>query len=127
MAGRDPYLNHLQSLRVTHDSAAGHLVAMGHSYGTTIVGEAAKTGHLPVDDIAAAGSPGMYVGSVNDLMGPRHVWAGASDSDPVASAAAAQPWDYVLLFPAAGPAAVPFRRNLRRPSTRHGPTPENWR
>ncbi|GAA4595709.1 hypothetical protein BJY16_001767 [Actinoplanes octamycinicus] len=112
MAGRDPYLNYMQSLRVTHDSDVGHLVAMGHSYGTTIVGEAAKTGQLPVDDIVVAGSPGMHVGSVSDLnMEPRHVWAGASDSDPVAKAAAAQPWDYVaapLLFPVAGPAAVPL-------------------
>jgi hypothetical protein len=89
MAGRDSYLNFMQSLRVTHDSDVGHLVAMGHSYGSTVVGEAAKTGQLPVDDIVVAGSPGMHVDNASQLMtDPRHVWAGASDSDPVANSGA---------------------------------------
>ncbi|GIF04633.1 alpha/beta hydrolase [Actinoplanes siamensis] len=89
VAGRDPYLNFMQSLRITHESDVGHLVAMGHSYGSTVVGEAAKTGSLPVDDIVVAGSPGMHVDSASQLMNdPRHVWAGASDSDPVARAGA---------------------------------------
>lgn len=62
---------------------------MGHSYGSTVVGEAAKTGGLPVDDIVVAGSPGMHVDTASQLMDdPRHVWAGASDSDPVARAGA---------------------------------------
>ncbi|AEV82004.1 hypothetical protein ACWT_0988 [Actinoplanes sp. SE50] len=85
IAGRDPYIDFMQGLRATHESGDGHLVAMGHSYGTTVLGEAAKTHRLPVDDIVTAGSPGMHVGSANDLMAdPRHLWAGASDSDPVA-------------------------------------------
>ncbi|GAA2675482.1 alpha/beta hydrolase [Actinoplanes palleronii] len=89
MDGRDPYLNFMQGLRATHDSDVGHLVAMGHSYGSTVVGEAAKTGNLPVDDIVVAGSPGMHVDTASQLLNdPRHVWAGASDSDPVASAGA---------------------------------------
>ncbi|GLW32991.1 alpha/beta hydrolase [Actinoplanes regularis] len=89
VAGQDPYLNFMQGLRATHESDVGHLVAMGHSYGSTVVGEAAKTGNLPVDDIVVAGSPGMHVDSASQLMNdPRHVWAGASDSDPVARAGA---------------------------------------
>jgi pimeloyl-ACP methyl ester carboxylesterase len=84
VAGRDTYVDFMQGLRHTHESDVGHLVAMGHSYGTTVLGEAAATHQLPVDDIVTAGSPGMHVGSANDLMSdPRHVWAGASDSDPV--------------------------------------------
>ncbi|AEV81999.1 hypothetical protein ACWT_0983 [Actinoplanes sp. SE50] len=84
VAGSQPYVDFMQGLRATHESDGGHLVAMAHSYGSTVVGEAAKTGHLPVDDIVVAGSPGMHVGSASDLMNdPRHVWAGASDSDPV--------------------------------------------
>ncbi|KUL31527.1 alpha/beta hydrolase [Actinoplanes awajinensis] len=86
---RDPYLNFMQGLRATHDSDVGHLVAMGHSYGTTVLGEAAATHQLPVDDIVVAGSPGMHVPQASDLMAdPRHVWAGASPGDPVPRAGA---------------------------------------
>ncbi|MFI1995056.1 alpha/beta hydrolase [Actinoplanes sp. NPDC020271] len=89
MAGRDPYLDFMQGLRATHETDGGHLVAMGHSYGSTVVGEAAKTHQLPVDDIVVAGSPGMHVDSASDLMvDPKHVWAGASASDPVAHSGA---------------------------------------
>jgi hypothetical protein len=89
MAGRDPYLNFMHGLRGTHETDGGHLVAMGHSYGSTVVGEAAKTNQLPVDDIVVAGSPGMHVDSASDLMAdPKHVWAGASTSDPVAHSGA---------------------------------------
>ncbi|BCY09473.1 alpha/beta hydrolase [Actinoplanes sp. L3-i22] len=111
LAGRDPYLSYMQSLRVTHESDVGHLVAIGHSYGTTVIGEAAKSGQLPVDDIVTAGSPGMHVNSASDLMAdPRHVWAGASTGDPVARASAAEPWDTLgaaVVNPIA-PLAVPF-------------------
>jgi hypothetical protein len=79
MSARDPYLNFMQGLRATHEGEPGHLVAMGHSYGTTPIGEAARTGMLPVDDIVVAGSPGMHVDNAGQLMDdPRHVWAGAS-------------------------------------------------
>ncbi|GLY06838.1 alpha/beta hydrolase [Actinoplanes sp. NBRC 101535] len=106
-AGRDPYLGFVQGLRATHEGEPGHLVAMGHSYGTTVVGEAAKTGGLPVDDIVVAGSPGMHVAGAGDLMAdPRHVWAGASGTDPVAEAGNARPWSGIaagIAFGAAGP------------------------
>jgi hypothetical protein len=83
-AGGPPYLNFVDSLRSTHDGTPTHLTAMGHSYGSTVVGEAAKTGGLPVDDIVVQGSPGMHVNHASDLhLDPTHVWAGASDSDPV--------------------------------------------
>ncbi|MBW6433394.1 alpha/beta hydrolase family protein [Actinoplanes hulinensis] len=96
-AGRDPYLNFVTGLRATHEGDAGHLVAMGHSYGSTVVGEAAKTGGLPVDDIVVAGSPGMHVDNASQLGDAGHVWAGASSTDPVADAKFAEPWDKVLV------------------------------
>jgi hypothetical protein len=83
-AGGPAYLNFVDSLRSTHEGDPSHLTAMGHSYGSTVVGEAAKTGGLPVDDIIVQGSPGMHVDHASDLhIDPAHVWAGASDTDPV--------------------------------------------
>jgi hypothetical protein len=103
-SARDPYLGFMNGLRATHEGEPGHLVAMGHSYGSTVVGEAARTGNLPVDDIVVAGSPGMHVSGAGQLTSdPQHVWAGASSTDPVADAKFAEPWDKIL-FPAAAPA-----------------------
>ncbi|WP_260418525.1 alpha/beta hydrolase family protein [Actinoplanes octamycinicus] len=53
----------MQWLRVTQETDHWHLVAMGHSYGSTIVGGAAKSHQLPVDDIVVAGSPGGFLGA----------------------------------------------------------------
>ena len=50
---------------------------MGHSYGSTLVGEAAKgDGRAPIaDDIIAVGSPGLQVSRANELgIEADHVW-----------------------------------------------------
>jgi hypothetical protein len=61
-----------------------HTTVIGHSYGTTVIGTAAKEHHLAADDVVAAGSPGMLVGDARDLgVGRNHVWSEAADSDPV--------------------------------------------
>jgi hypothetical protein len=62
-----------------------HLTVLGHSYGSTTIGDAARTGGgLPVDDIMVAGSPGMHVDYANQLnLDDRHIWALASDNDNV--------------------------------------------
>lgn len=116
MDGRDPYADFMQGLRATHETDHGHLVAMGHSYGTTIIGEAAKSHQLPVDDIVVAGSPGMHVDSASELMAdPRHVWAGAGPSDPVSNSG-------VLLAPLE--ASTTFGTPLREfADGLHGPSP----
>ncbi|MEW2547050.1 alpha/beta hydrolase [Streptomyces sp. NPDC047002] len=61
-----------------------HITVIGHSYGSTLVGTAARGGQLGADDIVAVGSPGMN--GYSDSFGiPRdHVYAGASPNDPVA-------------------------------------------
>ncbi len=65
-------------------AAASHTTVIGHSYGSTTIGAAAKTGHLAADDIVVAGSPGMLVGSADDLdVGRKHVWSEAAGNDPV--------------------------------------------
>ena len=53
---------------------------IGHSYGSTVVGETAKHHHIPADDIIALGSPGMQVEHAKDLgVGADHVWAEGAD------------------------------------------------
>ena len=64
----------LDGLRVSHTGGPDRLTVIGHSYGSTVVGEAASAGDgLAVDDIIVAGSPGMRVDGVADLqIDPRH-------------------------------------------------------
>ncbi|MFE1175298.1 alpha/beta hydrolase [Streptomyces sp. NPDC058773] len=64
--------------------AGGHLTAIGHSYGTTLIGSAARQGQLNSDDVVFAGSPGVQVGKAADLDVPGgHVWNEEADGDPV--------------------------------------------
>ncbi|MGW2400846.1 alpha/beta hydrolase [Kitasatospora sp. NPDC001664] len=80
--------SYIDSLGTTHDPGTSrHTTVIGHSYGSVVVGEAAKNGNgLAVDDIVVAGSPGMHVPYARDLnIDPRHVWAAEADWDPVPS------------------------------------------
>ncbi|WP_064458309.1 alpha/beta hydrolase [Streptomyces hygroscopicus] len=87
-AAAAPHLRQfLDGNRAAHEAATGghaHTTVIGHSYGSTVIGDATKShtsydphgGALPVDDIIAAGSPGMQVGHASDLgIGSDHVWA----------------------------------------------------
>ncbi|MEU7905319.1 putative Ig domain-containing protein [Actinoplanes sp. NPDC049118] len=83
--GAEPLTRFVDGLRLAHSSGAYHLTVSGHSYGSTVVGEAARSGNLRADDILVAGSPGMHVHNAWELMiDPKHVWAGAAWNDPVA-------------------------------------------
>lgn len=79
-----PKLNgFVDGLRATHQGDPTHMTVTGHSYGSTVIGSAARQGHLAADDIFVAGSPGMQVGSATDLDVPKgHVYAAEADSDP---------------------------------------------
>ncbi len=100
--GAEPYVAFMQGMRATHEGEPGHLVAMGHSYGTTVLGEAARTGRLPVDDIVTAGSPGMHVDHARDLhIDPHHVWTGSADDDWVSETSNLA--DKAVYLPIAGP------------------------
>ena len=64
-----------------------HLTLIGHSYGSTVAGQAAHNHHLPIDDLVVVGSPGLGSGvdRATDLGIPsEHVWVGANSRDPVA-------------------------------------------
>ncbi|MER5566767.1 alpha/beta hydrolase [Streptomyces goshikiensis] len=61
-----------------------HRTAIGHSYGTTLIGSAARQGDLNADDIITAGSPGVQVPKAEQLDVPKgHVWNQEADGDPV--------------------------------------------
>lgn len=60
-----------------------HISVIGHSYGSATVGYAGMNG-LAADDVAFIGSPGVGASNVDQLSsGPGHVWAGATEHDPV--------------------------------------------
>ncbi|MCD9904030.1 alpha/beta hydrolase family protein [Streptomyces sp. MT29] len=61
-----------------------HRTAIGHSYGTTLIGSAARQGELNVDDVILAGSPGVQVSKAEQLDVPEgHVWNQEADGDVV--------------------------------------------
>ncbi|MFD7507100.1 alpha/beta hydrolase [Streptomyces sp. NPDC059850] len=83
-----PRLRHfLDGNAAAHETATGekgHSTLMGHSYGTTVMGDAAKVDPLPVDDVMTVASPGVQAQSPGDMgLDPKHFWAMASPDDPV--------------------------------------------
>ncbi|MFD5329448.1 alpha/beta hydrolase [Streptomyces sp. NPDC127092] len=59
-----------------------HRTAIGHSYGTTLIGSAARQGDLNADDVIFAGSPGVQVPKAEDMDVPKgHVWNEEADWD----------------------------------------------
>jgi hypothetical protein len=77
-----------QGLYATHDpSDAMHTTVIGHSYGTTVVGEATQApGGLRADDVVLAASPGINVDNAAAMHvqdGTAHVWATRDDNDPI--------------------------------------------
>lgn len=79
------HLTHVSTPDAGHVTAdAYHVTAIGHSYGSVVVGEAAMTGGLHVDDIVTAGSPGMHTDHASNLnIDPSHVWTGRAPDDPI--------------------------------------------
>ncbi|MFD8644042.1 alpha/beta hydrolase [Streptomyces zaomyceticus] len=77
--------------RASHEAASGspgHTTIIGHSYGSTLIGEATKAGRIfdgPIaDDIVVAGSPGMQVDRAADLgIKGDHMWAMVAEEDNV--------------------------------------------
>ncbi|MEV4974831.1 alpha/beta hydrolase [Streptomyces scopuliridis] len=61
-----------------------HRTAIGHSYGTTLIGSAARQGDLNVDDVILAGSPGVQVSNADQMDVPKgHVWNQEAEGDVV--------------------------------------------
>jgi hypothetical protein len=103
----------VDGLRAAHQGTPAHVTAIGHSYGTGVIGEAASHGDgLAVDDIIAVGSPGLRVAHASDLnVGADRVWVLAAANDHVANPLAHGGWRLGALSTWAEAAA-------------HGPTPQ---
>ncbi|GAA2144804.1 hypothetical protein GCM10009760_32730 [Kitasatospora kazusensis] len=83
--GAEDLRRFVDGTRVAQGGRHGHLTVVGHSYGSTAVGVAARGGGLRADDIIAVGSPGMGSEHARDLnIDPGHVWVEAAGDDPVA-------------------------------------------
>lgn len=69
-------------LRASHEGPPSHNTVLGHSYGSTLVGYAARDHGLAANDIAFIGSPGVGVDHTHDLGVPgQHVWSGTAGHD----------------------------------------------
>lgn len=76
----------VEGLRAGRHGPPADLTVIGHSYGSTTLGQAAHDHGLPVDDLVVVGSPGLGgdVDHATDLgLDPDHVWAGANSRDVV--------------------------------------------
>ncbi|MDG3015688.1 alpha/beta hydrolase [Speluncibacter jeojiensis] len=88
-----PRLDSFQDgLRVTHDGAPSYNVVLGHSYGTTVIGDAAAGGHhLAADNVVLLASPGADADHAGDLhldgipqdQVGQHIFATKAANDPV--------------------------------------------
>lgn len=54
-------------LRETHEGTPSHNTVMGHSYGTTVVGHAARDGGIDADELVFVASPGVGARDVSEL------------------------------------------------------------
>ncbi|RNL71189.1 alpha/beta hydrolase [Streptomyces sp. I6] len=84
--GAPAYNSFMSGLGVTNQHGDPHLTAIGHSYGSRLVGAATQEGGgIPgADDIVLLGSPGVGVDEAADLgVGKDHVFVGAAENDPV--------------------------------------------
>ncbi|GAA5022672.1 hypothetical protein GCM10025734_79170 [Kitasatospora paranensis] len=78
-----------EGVRTAQGDRHGHLTVIGHSYGTTAVGIAARGGDgLRADDIIGVASPGMGTDRAEKLhIDPAHVWLGTAPDDMISNAA----------------------------------------
>ncbi|GGK53240.1 alpha/beta hydrolase [Nocardia camponoti] len=79
-------------LRVTHEGSPSANTVLGHSYGTTLIGEAASNGRtLNADNVVLVGSPGAGVDNVREISlsgvadgtQGQHIFATRAENDPV--------------------------------------------
>ncbi|PVE08606.1 alpha/beta hydrolase [Streptomyces scopuliridis] len=84
--GAVAYNEFMSGISATNENDDPHVTAVGHSYGSLTVGQAAqRPGGVPgADDIILLGSPGTGARSADELgVGREHVFVGAAENDPV--------------------------------------------
>ncbi len=82
-----PILDRFQSgLRATHDGESpSRNTVLGHSYGSTVIGHAARGSDFDADAVVFVGSPGVGVDHVSELTGVHadQVWATTAKHDVI--------------------------------------------
>ncbi|MER5403561.1 alpha/beta hydrolase [Streptomyces sp. NPDC002769] len=84
--GAPAYRSFMEGIGATNENKNPHITAIGHSYGSLLVGTAAREhGGIPgVDDIILLGSPGTGAQTAGELnVGKSHVFAASAGNDPV--------------------------------------------
>ncbi|MFD9130034.1 alpha/beta hydrolase, partial [Kitasatospora sp. NPDC059571] len=84
-AGADGLNRFLAGLRAARPDPPAHVTAVGHSYGSLVVGLAAEhSGGAGLDDVVLVGSPGAGVQRADQLgVGAGHVYTATAACDPV--------------------------------------------
>ncbi|MFD5648399.1 alpha/beta hydrolase [Streptomyces sp. NPDC127039] len=75
------FLDGISATNMNHDA---HVTAIGHSYGSRLVGAATQeaAGIPGAGDVILVGSPGVGVDRDEELgVGKNHVWVGAAEND----------------------------------------------
>ncbi|ORW89126.1 hypothetical protein AWB92_21655 [Mycobacterium sp. IEC1808] len=76
----------VNALAVTHEGAPTHMTVIGHSYGSTLVADAAAAFGMHANDVVLIGSPGTDLAqSASDFHLPQggHLYVGAASGDAV--------------------------------------------
>jgi hypothetical protein len=82
-AGGQQLAAFVNSLNADH-VGADHVTVIGHSYGSTVVGDAFAHFGMKAGDAVFVGSPGTTVQTAGQLnVDPSHVWAGKAKFDPI--------------------------------------------
>lgn len=73
-----------EGLRLTHEGPPARQTVLGHSYGSLVVGTAAREHGLAADALVFVGSPGVGVDHAADLrLPPGQVWASTASDDVI--------------------------------------------
>jgi Alpha/beta hydrolase len=80
-AAAQPLQRFQAGLIAHHDGPIAQQTLIGHSYGSVVIGVAARGSARLADDLIVVGSPGMGVRSTADLPAP--VWASTAPNDPI--------------------------------------------
>ncbi|MEU4566761.1 alpha/beta hydrolase [Micromonospora sp. NPDC023956] len=73
-----------EGLRLTHEGPPARQTVLGHSYGSLVVGAAAREHGLAADALVFVGSPGVGVEHAAELrLPPGRVWASTADDDVI--------------------------------------------
>lgn len=119
----------VDGLRAAHTGDAARITAIGHSYGSLVVGTADREHQLAVDDIFFIGSPGVGVNSASQLsVGADHVYAMTMPNDVIRYTPSPSELERLSVFgasPLVGGVAAAELVDRNDPLLRFGVSPAN--